>query len=216
MLDGRILLLLLIPHRSFAWSVLTTQRNPCLPACLPTQPQPQPNQRCVGSKDDDEGATGGGGGGAAAEGSNNHGGGNKKEEKYHNCKAGPGCGNRRFRNKEYVKHQIFKEGGCGWGLRALEEVKKGQLVFEYMGEVIDDDILNVRTNFVCCALLLLLLLVGTYHYHLMATHGTPARPHAAAAGGAREGLPQRPQHVHHGARERLLPRRPGQGPSVHA
>ena len=39
--------------------------------------------------------------------------------------------------------QIFKEYGCGWGLKASEDVKKGQLVFEYVGEVIDDDELEV-------------------------------------------------------------------------
>ena len=39
--------------------------------------------------------------------------------------------------------QIFKEYGCGWGLKTLEYVKKGQLVFEYVGEVIDDDELTV-------------------------------------------------------------------------
>ena len=57
---------------------------------------------------------------------------------------GPACGNRAFKNKEYIKHQIFREGGCGWGLRTLEDVRKGQLVFEYVGEVIDDDLLEAR------------------------------------------------------------------------
>lgn len=47
--------------------------------------------------------------------------------------------------------QIFKEGGCGWGLRTLEDVKKGQLVFEYVGEVIDDDLLEVRGGADCLA-----------------------------------------------------------------
>ena len=70
--------------------------------------------------------------------------GDGKKEKYHNCNVGPNCGNRAFKNKEYIKHQLFREGGCGWGLRTMEDVKKGQLVFEYVGEVIDDEILEAR------------------------------------------------------------------------
>ena len=42
--------------------------------------------------------------------------------------------------------KIFREHGRGWGLRASEDVKKGQLVFEYVGEVIDDEELHVRTR----------------------------------------------------------------------
>lgn len=42
--------------------------------------------------------------------------------------------------------KIFREHGRGWGLRASEDVKKGQLVFEYVGEVIDDEELHVRTT----------------------------------------------------------------------
>ncbi len=49
--------------------------------------------------------------------------------------------------------QIFKEGGCGFGLRTLEAVKKGQLVFEYVGEVIDDEMLNVSQSTVLCCVI---------------------------------------------------------------
>lgn len=91
---------------------------------------------------------GGGGGGGTKEGGEDENGGSglkgDKKEKHHNCNVGPACGNRAFRNKEYITHQIFREGGCGWGLRTLENVRKGQLVFEYVGEVIDDDILELR------------------------------------------------------------------------
>ena len=40
-------------------------------------------------------------------------------------------------------HQVFREPGRGWGLRTLEDVKEGQLVFEYVGEVLDDDEVKV-------------------------------------------------------------------------
>lgn len=73
-----------------------------------------------------------------------HGGEEGKKDRYHNCNVGPACGNRAFKNKEYIKHQIFKEGGCGWGLKTLEDVRKGQLVFEYVGEVIDEELLEAR------------------------------------------------------------------------
>jgi hypothetical protein len=36
------------------------------------------------------------------------------------------------------------ENGRGWGLKTMEDVVKGQLVFEYVGEVIDDDGVRVR------------------------------------------------------------------------
>lgn len=29
-----------------------------------------------------------------------------KADKYHNCRVGPECSNRAFKNKEYIKHQV--------------------------------------------------------------------------------------------------------------
>ncbi len=77
--------------------------------------EPGPECQCEGSACDERclnrilhiECIGGGGGGAASEGEGGGGGGNNgKKEKYHNCNAGPGCGNRQFRNKEYIKHQV--------------------------------------------------------------------------------------------------------------
>jgi hypothetical protein len=53
------------------------------------------------------------------------------------CNVGTHCSNRQFKNKEYIKMQAFQEGGMGWGCRALQDVNKGTLVIEYIGEVID-------------------------------------------------------------------------------
>ena len=61
----------------------------------------------------------------------------KKGEKNSVCKAGEGCGNRTFQNKKYVKIQPIQEPGMGWGCRVQEDVKRGTLVIEYIGEVID-------------------------------------------------------------------------------
>jgi len=118
---------------------------PCLKyLCKLPNKEPGPECQCVGECG--EGClnrmlhiecVGGGGGGEG-------GGEEGKKERYHNCNVGPACGNRAFKNKEYIKHQIFREGGCGWGLRTLEDVRKGQLVFEYVGEVIDDELLEAR------------------------------------------------------------------------
>jgi hypothetical protein len=53
------------------------------------------------------------------------------------CAVGGNCGNRQFKNKEYTKIQVFQEAGMGWGCRALQEVCKGTLIIEYIGEVIN-------------------------------------------------------------------------------
>jgi hypothetical protein len=49
---------------------------------------------CVGNA---PGGEAGGGGGIKKGGAG---------EKYHNCNVGPDCGNRAFKNKEYVKYQV--------------------------------------------------------------------------------------------------------------
>lgn len=55
------------------------------------------------------------------------------------CSIGGGhCGNRLFRDKTWAKTERFKEHAMGWGLRAKQEIKEGQLVIEYIGEVIDE------------------------------------------------------------------------------
>jgi len=65
------------------------------------------------------------------------------KNEYANCQATE-CKNRVFANKKYVKHQVFREGGMGWGLKTLEPLKKGDLTFEYVGDCIDDKIMEER------------------------------------------------------------------------
>lgn len=54
-----------------------------------------------------------------------------------NCSVGPNCGNRSISQRKFVKCKPQREQGKGWGLVTLEKVRQGQLVIEYVGEVID-------------------------------------------------------------------------------
>lgn len=57
-----------------------------------------------------------------------------------NCAAGGSndCGNRSLGKRQYTKCKPKREQGKGWGLVARESVKTGELVQEYMGDVIDE------------------------------------------------------------------------------
>ncbi|KAM1005739.1 hypothetical protein ACFX1T_002602 [Malus domestica] len=52
------------------------------------------------------------------------------------CPCGVYCKNQRFQKCEYAKTKLFKTEGCGWGLLANENIKAGQFIIEYCGEVI--------------------------------------------------------------------------------
>ncbi|KAK9943777.1 hypothetical protein M0R45_009374 [Rubus argutus] len=52
------------------------------------------------------------------------------------CPCGVYCKNQRFQKCEYAKTKVFKTEGCGWGLLANENIKAGQFIIEYCGEVI--------------------------------------------------------------------------------
>ncbi|XP_021771552.1 histone-lysine N-methyltransferase ASHH1-like isoform X1 [Chenopodium quinoa] len=52
------------------------------------------------------------------------------------CPCGVVCKNQKFQKCEYAKTKLFTTNGRGWGLLADEEIKAGQLIIEYCGEVI--------------------------------------------------------------------------------
>ncbi|KAL5843682.1 hypothetical protein ACOSQ4_009640 [Xanthoceras sorbifolium] len=52
------------------------------------------------------------------------------------CPCGAHCKNQRFQKCEYAKTKLFKTEGRGWGLLADEDIKAGQFIIEYCGEVI--------------------------------------------------------------------------------
>lgn len=54
------------------------------------------------------------------------------------CPAGDKCQNQNFRKNNYAKLETFRTLNTGWGLRAKEDIKKGNFVIEYMGDVIDE------------------------------------------------------------------------------
>ncbi|MCL7023321.1 hypothetical protein MKW94_021440 [Papaver nudicaule] len=52
------------------------------------------------------------------------------------CPCGNFCKNQKFQKCEYAKSKLFKTEGRGWGLLADENIKAGEFIIEYCGEVI--------------------------------------------------------------------------------
>ncbi|XP_077962981.1 uncharacterized protein nsd1b isoform X2 [Gasterosteus aculeatus] len=55
------------------------------------------------------------------------------------CPAGERCLNQAFSKRQYSQVEIFRTLSRGWGLRCAHDIKKGQFVSEYVGEVIDEE-----------------------------------------------------------------------------
>ncbi|KAI5694796.1 hypothetical protein M8J75_005640 [Diaphorina citri] len=60
------------------------------------------------------------------------------------CPARTKCQNRDFETRNYPPLEVFNTGSRGWGLKALTDLKRGQFVVEYVGEMIDQKELNRR------------------------------------------------------------------------
>uniref|UniRef100_A0A4W5NXJ8 Nuclear receptor binding SET domain protein 1b n=1 Tax=Hucho hucho TaxID=62062 RepID=A0A4W5NXJ8_9TELE len=60
------------------------------------------------------------------------------------CPAGNGCLNQAFTKRQNSQVEIFRTLARGWGLRCALDIKKGEFVNEYVGEVIDEDECRVR------------------------------------------------------------------------
>eukprot|EP00591_Stephanopyxis_turris_P012618 CAMPEP_0195508434 /NCGR_PEP_ID=MMETSP0794_2-20130614/1637_1 /TAXON_ID=515487 /ORGANISM="Stephanopyxis turris, Strain CCMP 815" /LENGTH=598 /DNA_ID=CAMNT_0040635387 /DNA_START=534 /DNA_END=2330 /DNA_ORIENTATION=- len=69
---------------------------------------------------------------------------NPNKNKYWNCECGPDCGNRMVGRRQAAKCRPRREPGKGWGLVALENLRKGDFVQEYVGEVIDEKEMKLR------------------------------------------------------------------------
>ncbi|KAJ8715497.1 hypothetical protein PYW07_009979 [Mythimna separata] len=54
------------------------------------------------------------------------------------CRAGERCNNRAFEKRLYPKLVPYRTPSRGWGLKTLEDIKAGQFVIEYVGELIDE------------------------------------------------------------------------------
>lgn len=54
------------------------------------------------------------------------------------CGCGPGCRNQRFQQREYARVSVIKTEKKGYGLRADADLRPGDFIFEYIGEVINE------------------------------------------------------------------------------
>lgn len=60
------------------------------------------------------------------------------------CKLGDACQNRKMQRREWKKTVPAKTLNCGYGLHADEDIKGGELVIEYIGEVFDRAMMEER------------------------------------------------------------------------
>uniref|UniRef100_UPI00358EDF5A histone-lysine N-methyltransferase NSD2 isoform X2 n=1 Tax=Myxine glutinosa TaxID=7769 RepID=UPI00358EDF5A len=55
------------------------------------------------------------------------------------CPAGARCQNQCFSKRLYPDTEVFRSEPKGWGLRTKVDIKKGEFVNEYVGELVDDE-----------------------------------------------------------------------------
>ncbi|XP_036384462.1 histone-lysine N-methyltransferase NSD3-like isoform X1 [Megalops cyprinoides] len=55
------------------------------------------------------------------------------------CPAGDRCHNQCFSKRLYPETEVIKTEGRGWGLKTKQDLKKGDFVTEYVGELIDSE-----------------------------------------------------------------------------
>lgn len=60
------------------------------------------------------------------------------------CPAGERCLNQRFQRHEDSDVRPYKTGQRGWGLRNRSDIKKGQFIAEYVGDLVDPEECNQR------------------------------------------------------------------------
>lgn len=60
------------------------------------------------------------------------------------CPVGELCQNQRILKFQYPEAIIFHTGGRGWGLKAKHDIREGDFVIEYVGEVLDTEMCKER------------------------------------------------------------------------
>ncbi|KAG2485616.1 hypothetical protein HYH03_015679 [Edaphochlamys debaryana] len=75
------------------------------------------------------------------------------------CPSEEKCTNQMFSKKMYAKLEIRRAGAKGFGLFALEDIKAGQFIIEYIGEVLEEDEYQRRKDYY--------MSVGQRHYYFM-------------------------------------------------
>lgn len=87
------------------------------------------------------------------------------------CKCGSSCLNKPFHQRPSKKMKLVKTEKCGSGIVADEDIKQGEFVVEYVGEVIDDKTCEERlwkmkhrgeTNFYLCEINRDMVIDATY------------------------------------------------------
>ncbi|XP_059445829.1 histone-lysine N-methyltransferase ASHH3-like isoform X3 [Corylus avellana] len=87
------------------------------------------------------------------------------------CKCGSSCLNKPFQSRPVKKMKLVKTEKCGSGIVADEDIKQGEFVIEYVGEVIDDKTCEERlwnmkhrgeTNFYLCEINRDMVIDATY------------------------------------------------------
>ncbi|KDO46919.1 hypothetical protein CISIN_1g017646mg [Citrus sinensis] len=87
------------------------------------------------------------------------------------CKCGNSCLNKPFQNRPVKKMKLVQTEKCGAGIVADEDIKRGEFVIEYVGEVIDDQTCEERlwkmkhlgeTNFYLCEINRDMVIDATY------------------------------------------------------
>ncbi|XP_069620052.1 histone-lysine N-methyltransferase, H3 lysine-36 specific [Ranitomeya imitator] len=63
------------------------------------------------------------------------------------CPAGESCQNQAFSLREYPEVETFRTLSRGWGLRCKSDIKKGEFVNEYVGELIDEEECRARIRY---------------------------------------------------------------------
>ncbi|KAK2506240.1 hypothetical protein MC885_012170, partial [Smutsia gigantea] len=63
------------------------------------------------------------------------------------CPAGGRCQNQCFTKRQYPEVEIFRTLQRGWGLRTKTDIKKGEFVNEYVGELIDEEECRARIRY---------------------------------------------------------------------
>uniref|UniRef100_A0A673XU33 Nuclear receptor binding SET domain protein 2 n=1 Tax=Salmo trutta TaxID=8032 RepID=A0A673XU33_SALTR len=63
------------------------------------------------------------------------------------CPNAERCCNQDFTKRHYPETKIVKTTGKGWGLVALRDIKKGEFVNEYIGELIDEEECRSRIKY---------------------------------------------------------------------
>ncbi|KAI6180429.1 Histone-lysine N-methyltransferase NSD2 [Aphelenchoides besseyi] len=53
------------------------------------------------------------------------------------CPSGENCQNSRFQRRQYSATEVRPSGAKGFGLFAVERIRKGSLIIEFLGEIID-------------------------------------------------------------------------------